>query len=101
MRLPELAATLRRIAERGRRRLLPRAPSRDAICAATPLTLDDLAAAHADWVEPLRQHYRGVDVCEIPPNGQGVAALQALGILGGLDHTGGRRSIACTSRPRP
>ena len=45
---------------------------------------------HADWVEPLRKHYRGVDVCEIPPNGQGVAALQALGILAGLDHTGGR-----------
>ena len=56
----------------------------------TPLSLEDLAFPHAEWVEPLRKRYRGVDVCEIPPNGQGVAALQALGILAGLDHTGGR-----------
>jgi gamma-glutamyltranspeptidase/glutathione hydrolase len=89
VRLPELAATLRRIASEGADGFY-RGPVADAICAATPLTLDDLAVAHADWVEPLRHHYRGVEVCEIPPNGQGVAALQALGILSGLDHTGGR-----------
>jgi gamma-glutamyltranspeptidase / glutathione hydrolase len=89
VRLPEMAATLRRIAEQGADGFY-RGPVADAICAATPLTLDDLAVAHADWVEPLRKHYRGVDVCEIPPNGQGVAALQALGIVAGLDHTGGR-----------
>ena len=74
------------------RRASTAGPVADAICEATPLTLDDLAAPHADWVEPLRRHYRGVDVCEIPPNGQGVAALQALGILDGLDHTGGSRA---------
>ena len=68
---------------------LYRGPVGEAICAVTPLTLDDLAVPHADWVEPLRRHYRGVDVCEIPPNGQGVAALQALGILDGLEHTAG------------
>ena len=89
VRFPELAATLRRIAGEGPMGFY-RGSVADAICEATPLTLDDLAAPHADWVEPLRRHYRGVDVCEIPPNGQGVAALQALGILDGLDHTGGR-----------
>ena len=68
---------------------LYRGPVAEAICAVSPLTLDDLAVQHADWVEPLRKHYRGVEVCEIPPNGQGVAALQALGILAELDHTGG------------
>ena len=89
VRLPELAATLRRIASGGADGFY-RGPVADAICAVTPLTLDDLAVPHAEWVEPLRMHYRGVEVCEIPPNGQGVAALQALGILEGLDHTGGR-----------
>ena len=89
VRLPELAATLRRIASGGADGFY-RGPVADAICAVTPLTLDDLAVPHAEWVEPLRMHYRGVEVCEIPPNGQGVAALQALAILEGLDHTGGR-----------
>ncbi|MDP9255017.1 MAG: gamma-glutamyltransferase family protein, partial [Actinomycetota bacterium] len=89
VQLPELAATLRRIASGGADGFY-RGPVADAICAVTPLTLDDLAVPHAEWVEPLRRHYRGVEVCEIPPNGQGVAALQALGILEGLDHTGGR-----------
>jgi gamma-glutamyltranspeptidase/glutathione hydrolase len=85
-RAPELAATLRRIASDGPAGLYEGQVG-EAICAVTPLTLEDLAAAHAEWVEPLRQRYRGVEVCEIPPNGQGVAALQALGILDGLEHT--------------
>jgi gamma-glutamyltranspeptidase/glutathione hydrolase len=85
---PELAATLRRIASEGPAGLYA-GPVADAICAVTPLSLEDLAADHAEWVEPLRLAYRGVEVCEIPPNGQGVAALQALGVLEGLDHTGG------------
>jgi gamma-glutamyltranspeptidase/glutathione hydrolase len=89
VQFPELAETLRRIASQGADGIY-RGPVADAICAVTPLTPDDLAVAHADWVEPLRKGYRGVEVCEIPPNGQGVAALQALGILAGLDHTGGR-----------
>jgi gamma-glutamyltranspeptidase / glutathione hydrolase len=88
VQLPELAATLRRIASSGADGIY-RGAVADAICEVTPLTLDDLAVPHAEWVEPLRKYYRGVEVCEIPPNGQGVAALQALGILEGLDHTGG------------
>jgi gamma-glutamyltranspeptidase / glutathione hydrolase len=89
VRFPELAATLRRIASDGANGFY-RGPVADAICEVSPLSHDDLAVSHTEWVEPLRRSYRGVEVCEIPPNGQGVAALQALGILDGIDHTDGR-----------
>ncbi|MDP3940433.1 MAG: gamma-glutamyltransferase [Deltaproteobacteria bacterium] len=49
------------------------------------LTREDLAAQRAEWVEPIRVGYRGFDVLELPPNGQGLAALIALGILEGFD----------------
>lgn len=45
------------------------------------LTVSDLAAHRADWVEPVTMAYRDVALHEIPPNGQGLAALMALGIL--------------------
>ncbi len=45
------------------------------------LTADDLAAHAADWVRPISIDYRGLTLHEIPPNGQGLAALLALGIL--------------------
>jgi gamma-glutamyltranspeptidase/glutathione hydrolase len=41
----------------------------------------DLAAHKCDWVEPLRMDYRGYTLHEIPPNGQGIVALMALGML--------------------
>ncbi len=49
------------------------------------LTREDLAAHHAEWVEPVSTNYRGYDVWELPPNTQGVAALEALNILEGYD----------------
>ena len=49
------------------------------------LSLADLAAHRADWVTPIHQSYRGFDVYEIAPNGQGIAALIALGILSHWD----------------
>ena len=45
----------------------------------------DLEAHTADWVDPVSVTYRGVDVYELPPNGQGIAALQMLQILKGYD----------------
>ena len=48
-------------------------------------TLEDFAAHTADWVTPLGIDYRGVTVHEIPPNGQGIAALMALGMLESFD----------------
>lgn len=44
-------------------------------------TAEDLASHTADWVEPISIDYHGVRVCELPPNGQGLAALQAMAIL--------------------
>jgi gamma-glutamyltranspeptidase/glutathione hydrolase len=49
------------------------------------LTREDLAAHVNDWVEPIGIDYRGVRLHEIPPNGQGIAALMALGILEQFD----------------
>jgi gamma-glutamyltranspeptidase/glutathione hydrolase len=45
------------------------------------MTLEDLASHKADWVGTVWQEYNSVNLHEIPPNGQGVAALVALGIL--------------------
>jgi gamma-glutamyltranspeptidase/glutathione hydrolase len=49
------------------------------------ITLDDFAGYQPEWVEPIGQAYRGYTLHEIPPNGQGIAALIALGILSNFD----------------
>lgn len=52
------------------------------------MTAADLAAHRSDWVDPIGVGYRGYTVHELPPNGQGVAALIALGILECFDLAG-------------
>lgn len=49
------------------------------------LSLQDLAEHTSSWVHPISTDYRGYDVWELPPNGQGLAALTALNILEGFD----------------
>ncbi|NHF60473.1 gamma-glutamyltransferase [Flavobacteriaceae bacterium TP-CH-4] len=49
------------------------------------LSAKDLATHRSEWVEPVSVNYRGYDVWELPPNGQGIAALQMLQILEGYD----------------
>jgi len=49
------------------------------------LSAEDLRAHRGEWVAPVSVNYRGYDVWELPPNGQGVAALQMLNILEGFD----------------
>ena len=48
-------------------------------------TLDDLSSYRPEWVTPISKNYRGYTLHEIPPNGQGISALMALGILDQFD----------------
>lgn len=49
------------------------------------LSYEDLASHTSTWIDPVSVNYRGYDVWELPPNGQGIAALQMLNILEGYD----------------
>jgi gamma-glutamyltranspeptidase/glutathione hydrolase len=79
-RQPELATTLRAIAQYGPTVFYGGAIGR-AIAEATWLEEDDLATYSPRWVEPLRLRYRSVEVVELPPPTQGVVALEGLGLL--------------------
>ncbi len=88
-RLPDHARTLQRIAETGAeayyRGDLATRIADFARETGGYITEADLAAHESTWVEPICAGYRGYDVWEIPPNGQGIAALIALNILDGMD----------------
>jgi gamma-glutamyltranspeptidase / glutathione hydrolase len=80
VRLPELGATLRRLAEEGSTPFY-RGDLAHAIASCSWLDESDLADYQPAWVEPLAVGYRGITVQELPPPTQGVAALEGLGLL--------------------
>jgi gamma-glutamyltranspeptidase/glutathione hydrolase len=86
---PALAHSLSLIAEQGRDAYYKGeiADKIDAFMRANGgyLRKADLEAHHSQWVEPISTSYRGYDVFELPPNGQGLAALEMLNILEGYD----------------
>jgi gamma-glutamyltranspeptidase / glutathione hydrolase len=88
-RNPDLARTLTSIAQGGRdafyKGALARAMDGYFRRIGAPHRLADFAAHKSEWVDPVSVNYRGHDVWELPPNGQGIAALQILNILEGYD----------------
>jgi gamma-glutamyltranspeptidase/glutathione hydrolase len=88
-RNPRLAATYELIAEKGRDEFYKGSIARriDAYMAEQGglLRYEDMAAHKSEWVTPVSTNYRGWDIYELPPNGQGIAALQILNILEGFD----------------
>jgi len=84
-RNPNLAATFRLLANGGREAFY-HGPVAEAIVAASRelgglLELEDFADTRCTWVDPIRTNYRGYELCELPPNGQGLAALICMNIL--------------------
>ena len=89
VKLPDHAKTLREIAEtQGEsfyRGAIAQRIDADSKAHGGYLRAEDLAAFHPEWVEPLKVDYHGYQVCEIPPNGQGIVALMALNILSNFE----------------
>jgi gamma-glutamyltranspeptidase/glutathione hydrolase len=88
MRFPALAATLKAIAAHGPRAFYEEAAA-EIVATLAPrgswLTRDDFANHLGEEVTPVSSSYRGLDVVELPPNGQGLAALVLLNILENFD----------------
>lgn len=86
---PDLANTYEKIAKGGRDAFyqgeIARAIDRYMKKHGGFLSYEDLAAHTSTWVTPVSVNYRGYDIWELPPNGQGTAALQMLNILEGYD----------------
>ena len=86
---PNLATTLDQIAAGGRKvfyeGVIARTIADHVKALGGFLAFEDLEAHHGEWVEPVSTNYRGYDVWELPPNAQGIAALQMLNLLEGYD----------------
>jgi len=89
LRQPALADSLETIAQLGPREGFYEGPIAEAFCEGlgeeSPLSETDLSRYHAEWVDPLSVDYRDVTAYSFPPNTQGIAALQILGLLDGFD----------------
>ena len=92
MRLPTLANTLRAIAEGGSPAFYTGKIAEKMASFVQEhggwLAVEDLANHHSDWDEAIRTDYRGMTCWECPPNGQGIAALEAMNIAEGYDIAG-------------
>jgi gamma-glutamyltranspeptidase/glutathione hydrolase len=86
---PALAHTLELIAGGGRDAFYRGRIAREIVAYSDThggfFSMEDFAAHTSEWVEPISTTYRGLTVWELPPNGQGLAALQMLNILEGFD----------------
>ena len=86
---PLLAETYKTIAEKGKQGFytgkVARAIAEEVQLQGGFLTTADLSSFEVEWIDPVSINYRGYDVWELPPNGQGIAALQILKILEGYD----------------
>ncbi len=86
---PALANTLEKIAKKGRDEFykgsIAKTISKFVKEQGGFLSYEDFASHYSEWVEPLSVNYRGYDVWELPPNGQGTAALQQLNIMENFD----------------
>ena len=89
-RQPALARTLESIAEHGRDAFYHGAIAEDIVGYLQRLgglhTLEDFASVSGEYVKPLSTRFREYDVYQVPPNGQGVIALQLLNIVSELEH---------------
>ena len=85
----DLANTLRIIAKKGRKGFyegkIAKIMSDFIIEQGGFLSYDDLKSHKSEWVNPVSTKYRGYDIWELPPNGQGIAALQILNLLEGYE----------------
>jgi gamma-glutamyltranspeptidase/glutathione hydrolase len=89
LRQPDLAATLERIARNGRDEMYTGQTAADMVATLQAKgglhTAEDFATARGEYVTPISTNFRGHDVHECPPNGQGVIALLLLNMLSGVD----------------
>jgi gamma-glutamyltranspeptidase/glutathione hydrolase len=88
-RQPALGATLRRIGREGRAAFYEGTVAVEIVAHLKEMgglhTLEDFAAQRCEYVEPISAMYRGLEIAECPPNGQGLAALMILRALEGYD----------------